>query len=392
MATPIFNQTISNFYVRDPRTTAKTPNGFYNDNNQSPTIGGIYSPNSANPSQAPLGTTSYGSMSGYGNTFSPVGAKPTAAGSGQVLTNYIPSASGYANNSVVPGLRSNGTYNTTPAGYVVNSPPPSNSYPTSPSAASENRLSSSNLPSGAVYKPNPFVLTSGANTDPTLDAGADTRVFVSDPSSKIIGAGGPILSRLSSIGGVLFPYTPIINIAHKANYESEGLMHTNYDMPIYKNSTVDQITLNAKFTANSADEAQYVMAVIHFFRSATKMFYGQSAIAGTPPPVLRLDGHGDYMLNHLPVVCTNFDYSLPDDVDYISTSSTGASGSSSDVGQGLSGGTQGTMVPTMMQMNIGFKLVYSRNRLANGFGLENFASGGLLVNGKRGTGGPGGFI
>ena len=184
---------------------------------------------------------------------------------------------------------------------------------------------------------------------------------------------------------MIFPYTPTINFAHKANYDTEQLMHTNYEMPVYKNSAVNEISIQAKFTANDFMEAQYVMAVLHFFRSATKMFYGQSPIAGTPPVVLRLDGHGKFMLNHLPVVCTSADYSLPEEVDYISTVPSNPNGSGT-------GGQPPTMVPSLLQLNVNFRLVYPRNRLANEFGLEKFASGALLTNGKKGTGGPGGYI
>jgi hypothetical protein len=110
------------------------------------------------------------------------------------------------------------------------------------------------------------------------------------------------------------------------------------------------------------------------------MFYGADDIAGTPPPVLRLDGYGAYMINHLPVVVTSFDYTLPEEVDYVSTT-----GSSSAAGPE-------TLVPNNIQMNISFKLVYSRNKIANKFSMQQFAGGGLLSSDKRGTGGNGGWV
>ena len=61
----------------------------------------------------------------------------------------------------------------------------------------------------------------------------------------------------------------------------------------------------------------YLLAVIHFFRTVTKMFYGQDPQAGTPPPVVFLSGLGQYQFNKHPCVVSQFTYSLPKDVDYI---------------------------------------------------------------------------
>ena len=145
--------------------------------------------------------------------------------------------------------------------------------------------------------------------------------------------------------------------------------------------------MQGKFTANNDVEASYVMAAIHFFRSATKMFYGQDSIAGTPPPVLRLDGYGANVMDHLPVIVTGFEYTFPEDVDYISM------GSGGDIYSSGISDTRSAMVPSQLQMGITMKLAYSRNALSNKFGLEQFAGGQLITNTPSGTpGGPGGFI
>ena len=48
------------------------------------------------------------------------------------------------------------------------------------------------------------------------------------------------------------------------------------------------------------------------------MFSGGSA-AGNPPPIVNLNGYGDYVFNNVPVVIKSFEVSLPNDVDYIET-------------------------------------------------------------------------
>jgi hypothetical protein len=126
------------------------------------------------------------------------------------------------------------------------------------------------------------------------------------------------LSTANGTDGIIFPYTPQIDMAYKANYDTYDLTHSNYKGYFYRNSAVDQINLRATFTAQDTTEANYLLAVIHFFRSVTKMFYGQDpTFAGTPPPMVYLSGYGDYQFNEHPCVISQFNYNLPPDVDYI---------------------------------------------------------------------------
>ena len=126
-----------------------------------------------------------------------------------------------------------------------------------------------------------------------------------------------ILQPLQVTGGVVFPYTPKIDMSYKANYSAYNPTHSNFRGYYYQNSHVNDITINGKFTAQDTSQANYLLAVIHFLRSATKMFYGQDAQRGSPPPLLFLSGLGQYQFNNHPCLLTNFTYALPDDVDYI---------------------------------------------------------------------------
>jgi hypothetical protein len=119
--------------------------------------------------------------------------------------------------------------------------------------------------------------------------------------------------------GVIFPYTPSINMNYTSNYEPTDLTHSNYKIYQYKNSSVGEITIQGDFTAQDTSEANYLLAVIHFFRSATKMFYGQDKNPpnGTPPPLCYLSGFGQYQFDKHPVAISSFSYHLPADVDYI---------------------------------------------------------------------------
>jgi hypothetical protein len=234
------------------------------------------------------------------------------------------------------------------------------------------RLRNNGLNYGAT--PSQGITSSSGSSSVAFSDNTETRVILYDNTGLFINQ-SDILAPLQQIGGVLFPYTPAIQFAHKANYEIQHLVHTNYGVPQYSYSSVDNIGLTADFTANTPAEAEYIVAVIHFFRSVTKMFYGQDQAAGTPPPVLYLNGHGPFLMDLIPVVVSSFDYSLPTDVDYISCSVAG----------------EKQRVPTQMSVQVSMIPTYSRNNISNNFGLTEFSNGGLIVgsNGSSGAGGGG---
>lgn len=126
-----------------------------------------------------------------------------------------------------------------------------------------------------------------------------------------------ILEPLKATNGVIFPYTPQIDTVYHATYNNQDLVHSNYRGYFYQNSYLGEILMQATFTAQTSREADYLLAVIHFFRSATKTFYGQDDQRGTPPPLLYLSGFGEHQFNQHPCVLTQFNYNFPKDVDYI---------------------------------------------------------------------------
>lgn len=222
-----------------------------------------------------------------------------------------------------------------------------------------------------------------------------------------------ILNPLKNTDGVIFPYLPSVSVSYLANYDPQELTHSNYKAYQYRSSSVEQIQITGDFTAQDTAEANYMLAVIHFFRSVTKMFYGQdqNPKPGTPPPLVFLYGLGDFQFNAHPLVVTTFNYSLPNDVDYIrasaptlgagvstsgyntasnSTSPSNTRMNSSGLNPGATAGSpqfqtnsnsQPTYVPTKMQIQITALPMVTRNDISNNFSLKQYATGALL----RGT-------
>jgi len=223
-----------------------------------------------------------------------------------------------------------------------------------------------------------------------------------------------ILQPLAITDGVIFPYTPTITSSYKANYNQYDLTHSNYRGYFYQNSYAEPLQVTCQFTAQSTMEANYLLAVITFFKSVTKMFYGQDAQRGAPPPLTYLTGLGEYQFNEHPCLVSQFNYTLPSDVDYIragspnqlglnqinqrdrQTVSTGSSfGGLNRLAAALLtkgaipqrpppptlGTNRPTYVPTKIELSFTLLPVQSRNQVSKQFSLENFANGNLIKGG-----------
>lgn len=146
---------------------------------------------------------------------------------------------------------------------------------------------------------------------------SDWRVYLIDRDGYLVNEFDAFQPLKETSNGIVFPYTPSITMSYRAAYENIQGVQTNYPIPTYQNSMIDTISVRGTFTANSRKEAQYLLSVLHFLRSATKSRFGSDPQAGTPPPILYLRGYGEGMFNDVPVVITQAGYTLPADVDYI---------------------------------------------------------------------------
>ena len=216
-----------------------------------------------------------------------------------------------------------------------------------------------------------------------------------------------ILAPLFDTDGVVFPYTPTVSVQYAATYDASDITHSNYKINQYKGSSVDSINITGIFTAQDTYEANYLLAVIHFFKSVTKMFYGNDTLPrnGTPPPLCYMTGFGSFQFNEHPLAITSFTYNLPDDVDYIratseisvvqsarpsySSSSDASAARMTDINAGAEpppanfvyrgGAVEPTYVPTKIQMSINAVPIIARNSISQVFSLNDYASGKLML-------------
>ena len=232
----------------------------------------------------------------------------------------------------------------------------------------------------------------------------------------------PVLAPLKDAGGLIFPYTPSINIQSSASYTQIPTVHTNYTFQAYKGSDPGTITITAPFNVEDATQGLYWIAAVHYLRSLTKMFSGSDPKAGNPPPIVMLNGYGNYVFKNVPCVVKSFSTSLDKDCDYIGVEVVGSmagelegiadsvggladtlggaipglsgitnsvSSISGGVGQvagllgtfGIGGSVSGgiTHVPTKSVIKVDLQPIYSRDSVRK-FSLDRFVGGGYLSN------------
>ena len=290
----------------------------------------------------------------------------------------------------------------------------------------------------------------GAKVNLNLNGGAPDwrlRISLADSANYFYHAQSPadrgIMSPLfgsTTQNGVIFPYTPQVQVTHTANYSQQKFTHSNYPGYYYENSEVNAISITGDFTVQNIIEGQYLMAAITFFRACTKMWFGASqnkSMNGFPPPMVFLNGYGANYLPNVPCVVTSFSHTMPSDCDYIEVpmvvpGSPGAGGIGGAISQGIgglmqnntnavkdaltggvnsvlgstmgpagagingllgtltggkfggsAGGSQATRLPTSSQMTITLQPVYSRTAVSN-FNLDDFAAGRMVGNGNKG--------
>lgn len=175
-----------------------------------------------------------------------------------------------------------------------------------------------------------------------------------------------LLKPLHDAGGLVWQYTPDILLSSQVNYNMPDFHGQNYPLMTYKNTIPPAFPVTADFSANTIDEARYILGVIHFCKVATKSFFGDSAVAdgyyGTPPPVLLFEYLGHHGFNKIPVVITSYSVTYPADVDYIPVAT--------DVL-----GSEVTYVPTLFNMQINLQPSYTPHKLRKRFNLQAFTSG-----------------
>jgi hypothetical protein len=124
------------------------------------------------------------------------------------------------------------------------------------------------------------------------------------------------------------------------------------------------------------------------------MFSGLDPKAGNPPPIVKLNGYGNYMFKNIPVVVTSFATTMPNDCDYISVPVVGSAageiqgladsvGGLADTAGGLAGGLGSSLGVDMSAVSGAMSVVSS---VAGGIGQVASLAGSLGLGGTTSGG------
>lgn len=265
------------------------------------------------------------------------------------------------------------------------------------------RLASSGLLSGALNALQTTLnIGFSYSTETAVPSERDWRVRVScAPYQGILyndTVNNILMQPLQVTSGAVFPYTPQITVQHTARYGAVPLTHSNYSSFFYEGSEVQAINISGDFTVQNIAEGQYLLAVIYFFRAASKMYFGRDGQpsstnqfgivpAGNPPPMLFLNGYGSHYFPRVPCVLTSFQHVMPPDCDYVDVPFSPRLQKPANAPELTATSAMTTRLPTQSTITISLQPIYSRKAVHDRFTLAEFARGNLLGGGSPPTGG-----
>lgn len=182
-----------------------------------------------------------------------------------------------------------------------------------------------------------------------------------------------LLEPIIQSGGLVFQYTPRFFISGTANYHQHDAQGLNYPIMSYINTTPPNFPVTSDFTANTIDEARYLLAVLTFLKVMVKSEMGDAAVtrgvAGTPPPVMLFEYLGDHGFNRVPVVLRSYTVEYSDQVDYV------------PVVTKIGGKDTVTYVPTQTNIMIDLGVSYTPQKIRRKFDLQGLTTGELYKDG-----------
>lgn len=215
-----------------------------------------------------------------------------------------------------------------------------------------------------TQNPNTVSPTGSSATGPN-----DARVRLAYLSGYSNGGGSQypgILAPLSDTSGLMFPYTPTVQVNQEVDYMNMQMTHSNTDYHAYSRTPNVTINLTGKFTVQNQYEGKYSLAAIHFMRSVSKMNFGKKdSMKGLPPPIITLSGYGTYMFNKVRVIMKSHSYTFEEGMDMIAVK--------------LDSGT--VNLPALFTLTCSLTVQPTPAKMRDEFSLEDYRTGKLLESG-----------
>lgn len=171
---------------------------------------------------------------------------------------------------------------------------------------------------------------------------------------------------------IKFLANPVISDSRDAAYDSISISHHPGEILKYRSTNSRTWGLNnIKLVSRTAAEATENLKKLNMIRSWVMPYYGQGTaenfnlMFGAPPPVLIFSAYGSSNIDEHPVVLLNYNFSYPNDVDYIECQT--------DTAAGI---MPGTPFPALCDISINLKESFSPAQFS-GFNLSEYRNGKL---------------
>lgn len=216
----------------------------------------------------------------------------------------------------------------------------------------------------------------GGGVAETFDNRVRLRAFRAQ-EDQVYGSDTPdnIISMLRATDGLLFPYTPTISVTQAVDYKNIDLVHSNGDILTYNRTPSVTLSVSGDFTVQSQREGEYALAVLHFLRVVSKMYFGEidkaSKKAGLPPPVLIFTGYGSYVFNNLPVILKSHSYTFDKAMNMVNIET-------------WNGGR--VSIPAMFSISMELQVQQTPQAMRKTFSLDTFRTGELMRSRKTDSG------
>ena len=269
------------------------------------------------------------------------------------------------NSSVNKGLPTFATLNNTPVTQTLNNNILQNIMGTAPTS-----LSSSVTPTASSSTSSTDDRVRIAHLDGYTGGGGGGTTSAAAGLPGTTGGDGKypgIQAPLSQTSGLMFPYTPQIQITQQVDYGKQDFVHSNWNYYYYSRTPNAEISISGKFTVQNQTEGAYAIAAIQFLRGVSKMNFGQNdQQKGLPPPMLQLSGYGDYMFNKVRVFVKTHSYTFDENMDTVVVS--------------VNGGGK-VRLPAVFTLSVTLVTQPTVKMMRTAFSLDDYRSGALLQKG-----------
>lgn len=132
-----------------------------------------------------------------------------------------------------------------------------------------------------------------------------------------------LVSTIDSRDFVEFLVSPTIDESRSASYDQLNPIHHPGAMQVYRSSAARIFNINGKLIARNKEEATRNIKYMNLIRSWVMPYYGTGTaksspkMLGAPPDVLRLTAYGAKNIHNIPVVVNSYNWTYPDQVDYV---------------------------------------------------------------------------